>query len=413
MRTAGTVRGLLPSGSVFVVEVPDRWNGVLIVVSHPVPVAAGEPPWDAGEPLVRYLAGRGYAVAGSANTIFWPLERAFADHPALVELAARLLGPPRITLALGQSIGGIVAAGHVQRSPGLFEGVMAIGGNLAGAVANHNRELDMAFVAKTLLPGGSGLEVARITNAGANLDRATAVLHEAQATAAGRARLALVAAVGNVPGWHDPTRPEPAPSDYTARQASQFTWFAEVGFLVLFLARKQVEIQAGGNGSWNTGVEYGELVARSINVDEVEALYGAAGLRLDDDLDRLASAEREVADPAAVGYLERHIVFDGDLRETPVVAVHTVGDGLVPPDHEHAYADVVAAAGQSHLLRQLFVRRGGHCTLTHGEVQAALDLLIDRVESGTWASPVNPAFVDFAPRPFSRPHDARDAALPI
>ena len=425
--------GRLPSGSCYVIEVPDRWNGVLLLLSHPVPVGPHEPPWPPGEPLVHHLLSADYAVAGCANTIFWPAELAFGDHPALLDVARRALGPARHTIVVGQSIGGMLAAGGVQRYPHLLSGALAIGGNLAGAVANHNRELDIAFVVNTLLGAGAGIEVVRIGHASANLAAAAAVLQRAQATPAGRARLALAAAVGNIPGWYDPTAPEPAPGDYEARQRNQFSWFDEVGFLVFFLCRKQVEMQAGGNPSWNVGVNYRAALAASINRDEVEALYRSAGIDLDADLDRLALEPRIDADPGAVSYLERHITFTGDLGETPVVTVHTDGDGLVVPDHEHAYAEVVGAAGQDHLLRQLYVHRGGHGTTTFAEVRAALDVLIERIEGGAWPDccpdalnaaagrlgpeantlgslggpPAAPAFFEFTPRPFFRSYDGR------
>jgi len=429
---AGTHAGCLSRGARYVVEVPDRWNGVLLLASHPVPVGPDEPPWPAADPLIQYLVASGYAVAGCANTIFWPLEGAFADHPELLDVARRLLGTPAHTVVLGMSIGGLIAAGGVQRYPQRLSGVLAIGGNLAGAVANHNRELDMAFVVKTLLAPARPLQVVCITNAGRNLELATEVLHAAQGAPAGRARLALAAAVGDIPGWHDPMAPAPRPDDFEARQRGQFTLFDEVGFLVFFLARKQVEIQARGNPSWNTGVDYRALLSRSIGQDMVEALYRSARLDLDEDLDRLSAEPRIAPDPAAVDYLERHIVITGDLCGVPALTVHTDGDGLVPSGHERAFADVVGHAGDTALLRQLYVHRGGHCTLTFAEIGASLDVLIERIEHGAWpdvepdclnqaarragaaanvlasGTPVPPAFFAFEPRPFSRPYDARD-----
>jgi len=405
---------------------------VLLLTCHPVPVAAGEPPWDADEPMVAHLVRHGYAVAGSANTIFWPLEAVFADQPALLEVAADLLGPARHTIAFGLSIGGLIAAGALQRYPGRLSGVLPIGGNLAGAVANHNRELDIAFVVNTLL-ADPPLEIVHITQAGENLDRATAVLHAAQATPQGRARLALAAAVGNIPGWHDETAAEPAATDAEARQRNQFCWFEAVGFLVFFLARRQVEMQAGGNPSWNTGVDYRYLLSTSINRMTVQALYAATDLDLDDDLDRLAEAARIEADPAAVAYLERHIVFNGDLGRVPVLTLHTDGDGLVTPDHEQAYADVVRHADNQDLLRQLYIHRGGHCTVTFAEVLVALDVLLAKVESGVWPNLdpailnaaaaqrgsesnilasgefMQPRYIHFTPPAFPRPYDCRGA----
>ena len=51
----------------------------------------------------------------------------------------------------------------------------------------------------------------------------------AQASPQGRARIALVAALADVPGWYDPTTPEPAADNYPARQANQFTAIQRIG----------------------------------------------------------------------------------------------------------------------------------------------------------------------------------------
>ena len=289
----------------------------------------------------------------------------------------------------------------------------------------------MAFVVKILLASDTALEVVRIADPEANLMLASAVLQTAQGNAAGRARLALVAAIGDIPGWHDPAEPAPAADDFDARQRNQFAWFEDVGFLVLFWARQQVEMQAGGNPSWNTDVDYRQLLATSTNRDEVEALYRAGGLDLDEDLDRLAGEDRIEADPSAVAYLERHIVFTGELGGVPVLTMHTGGDGLVTPGQEHAYADVVHHAGHQDFLRQLYVHRGGHCTFTFAEILTALDLLCERIDSGAWpvldpaalndiawmfgaacnmlpsGKPTRAQFFSFDPPPFPRQYDVR------
>ena len=423
--------GSLPSGSRYVIEVPKGWNGVLLLVARAVPVAPDEPPWASDDSMIGKLVSNGYAVAGSANTIFWPLERSFTDQAPLLDIADSLLGPRRHTIGCGVSIGGVMSAGAVQLFPERFSGALAMCANLAGAVANHNRELDIAFVVKTLLSPDSQLRVAHIADPVSNLSLAKAALHQAQGTAAGRARLALAAAVGNIPGWHQPTSPEPARHDFEGRQRNQFSWFDQVCFLVFFFLRMQVELQAAGNPSWNTGVDYQELLAASINRDEVEALYESASVDLGADLERLASEARLEADRAAAAYLERHIIFNGDLGGVPVLTLHTSGDGLVTPDQARAYADVVDAAGNQDLLRQLYVRRGGHCTFSFAEILTALEALVSRIERGCWpdlapdalnglagrsgpqsnvlpsGEPVEAQFFHFEPPPFPRPFDAR------
>ncbi|MEJ7696668.1 MAG: hypothetical protein WKF78_08675 [Candidatus Limnocylindrales bacterium] len=299
----------------------------------------------AGGRADRDLTGQGYAVAGAANTIFWPLESSLSNLSALVDAFIAAAGTPRITISMGLSIGGLITAGIVERKTGLLSGALPLCANLAGAVAIHNRELDIAFVVKTLLAPDSDLAIVNIAEPSANLETAAAILAEAQTTPAGRARLGLAAAVGNIPGWHAPGSVEPDASDIEGRLRNQIAWFEEPGFLVYFWAREQVERQAGGNPSWNTGVDYRQLLETSIDRDEVFALYESAGIGLDADLDTLARAPRIAADPAAVTYLERHIIFSGDLDGLPVLTMHTDGDGLVTPDNQHAYADVVRAAG--------------------------------------------------------------------
>lgn len=428
--------GNLPSGSPYLIEVPEDWNGVLLSFQRPHPAAPDEPVWTEEEGLPAALVERGFALAGSANQIFWPLENAFADQEPLLDTFASIAGEPKHTIPFGLSIGGIMTAGLVQRFPERFSGALPLCGNLAGAVGIHNRELDIAFVVKTLLAPDTSLELVNISDPGPNLRVGESVLEEAKETAAGRARLSLAAAVGNIPGWRDPASPEPARDDAVERQENQFGWFEEPCFLVYFWAREQVERQAGGNPSWNTGVDYRELLTHSPERDTVEALYAEAELDLDADLDTLAGADRIEADLDAIDYLERHIVFDGDLGGIPVLVAHTVGDGLVTPDNVRAYADVVAAHGDADFLRYVFVNRGGHCTFSVAEVVAALETLLERIENGAWgdlrpetmneraltlgldlpATPFGtgsgPGFCEFEPPRFPRPYDVRSTAAP-
>ncbi|MBA3627418.1 MAG: hypothetical protein H0W60_06750 [Chloroflexi bacterium] len=424
--------GSLPDGSRYQIEIPDDWNGTLLLYSLPIPVEAGQPPWPPEDALIGDLTGQGYAVAGAANTIFWPLESSLANFAPLLDAFRAVAGAPRRTVSLGLSIGGLITAAIVERYPGVLSAALPMCGNLAGAVSIHNRELDIAFVVKTLLAPDSELALTDIADAGSNLALATALLDEAQTTAAGRARLALAAAVGNIPGWHAPGSPEPDSADVEGRLGNQLAWFAEPGFLVYFWAREQVERQAGGNPSWNTGVDYRRLLETSINHDQVIALYDMAGISLDADLQTLEITPRIEADPAALEYLERNIVFSGELAGVPVLAMHTDGDGLVTPDNQHAYAEVVRAAGNEALLRQVYVHRAGHCSFTAAEVTVALDALLERVETGSWpeldpetmnskartmrpdrsrlrtGDTVEPGFFAYQPRPFPRAYDMRD-----
>lgn len=438
-RTTGgrgfTEQGASPHGEAYRIEVPARWNGTLLLYSQGLPMQPGDPAWNDADPLFGALLDAGYAVAGTGGgPLFWPLEPAFTNQEALLDRFARRVGAPEHTVAWGLSIGGTITAGLVQRMPERLSGALPICGNLAGAVATHNRELDVAFVVKVLLGGAGPLDVVRISDPVANPAAADALLRRARGTPEGRARLGLAAAVGGVSGWHDPLAPAPRRDPVGERLQGQLRWFEEVNFLVYFHLRWHVERRARGNPSWNDDVDYRARLEQSADRDEVEALYDGAGIELDRDLEALASAPRIRADPDARAYLERNIVFSGDLGDVPVVAVHTEGDGLVPADHEEAYAAVVHAAGQDALLRQLFLHRGGHGTVTPAEVLVALRVLLDRVVTGSWpvldpatlnatvdataldrrtlgGRQVSGAYAAFSPRRFPRRYDGRDVGV--
>src|SRR5260221_64291 len=110
---------------------------------------------------------------------------------------------------------------------------------------------------------------------------------------------------------------------------------------------------------------------------------GRRSASLSGDLARLNSAARVSADPSAVRYLAQYISFNGHLS-VPVLTMHTTGDGLVVPENEQAYASVVQRAGDSRLLRQVFVSRAGHCAFTPAETITAVQALLRRLATGQW-----------------------------
>jgi hypothetical protein len=235
-----------------------------------------------------------------------------------------------------------------------------------------------------------------------------------------------------LPGWFTPLSPEPAPTDFAGQEMNQFLWQQQVDFPFVFAFRAELEARAQGNVSWNTGVDYRKQLNRSIGRDQVRALYEQAGLDLDADLKTLNETARISADPEAVHYLERNIIFDGKIH-IPVLTLHTKGDGLVVVQNESAYKKVVDEAGNGEFLRRTFVDRAGHCAFTPAETIAAVETLINRVDTGRWqdvdATDLNnaaaalgpgfnifgtpqgvvsvpPAYIKFDPKRYLRPFDS-------
>jgi pimeloyl-ACP methyl ester carboxylesterase len=428
------ITGTSSDGSRYLIEVPPGWNGTLLLYSHgysftPLTVPTDSPDNASSQPVIHdWLLAHGFALAGStyANQgTGWSLESAFPDQIDVLDAFGRTVGRPARTIAWGHSLGGMITAGLVQLHPERFQGALPMCGVLAGGVGVWNQALDSAFAFKTLLAPGSGLELVHITNAAADLGAALGILDLAQASSAGRARVALAAALADVPGWYDPAAPEPAAKDFTGQELNQASWLRSPDLLFSFLGRQELEHRAGGNPSWNTGVDYRRQLARSTDREEVAALYHEAGLSLEDDLSMLDRTARINADAGAVDYLSRFIVYDGELG-LPVLTLHTTGDGLVEVTGENAYASVVRAAGDSRLLRETFVHRAGHCTFTAAETIAALRTLMGRLDTGRWDDRTSPAamnrlaaslgpalnavpsaFVQFHPARFLRPFDAR------
>jgi pimeloyl-ACP methyl ester carboxylesterase len=421
-----TTTGTLPDGATYLIEVPSPWNGTLLLYSHGYVVpGAPNPAQDVGDPGTRaLLLADGFALSGSSYaTTGWAIHEALPDQIAVLNLFHDLVGTPTRTIAWGHSLGGIITAGLIQKFPRRFDAALPMCGVLSGGVGTWNQALDSAFAFNTLIAGGS-LQVVNITNPDVNLVSAEKFLVAAQATPQGRARLALTSALADTPGWFDPASPEPASNDFIAREANQFLWASQVDFPFIFAFRAELEFRAGGNPSWNSGVDYRRQLSHSVNRDQVVALYAQAGLDLDTDLDILNDAGRIAANPSSVKYLEHNIIFDGDI-EIPVLTLHTTGDGLVVNENESAYADVVREDGNSRLLRRTFVHRAGHCTFTPAETVTALVNLIQRLDTGIWPDlnpdalnaeaatlgPLNiapPSFVKFAPAQFLRPFDAFD-----
>ena len=301
-------------------------------------------------------------------------------------------------------------------------------GVLSGGVATWNTALDAAFAFQQLID--PSVATVHITDPGGNLTAAEAAAASAQQTKQGQARMALVAALADTPGWFTPGSPEPASRDFTAQEANQFQWFSRVDAPFAFALRAELEARAGGNPSWNTGVNYTTQLAKSVDMREVVALYKAAGLSLKADLATLNNATRISADPAAVQYLSQNIAFNGQIS-IPVLTMHTTGDGLVVPENEQAYRSVVRSAGNQPLLRQIYVHRAGHCAFTPAETITAARALLQRLDTGLWTGltpgmlkanaaalgpqfniffvnnqvvPTPPAFTNFHPAQYLRPY---------
>ncbi|MDL5199899.1 hypothetical protein [Streptomyces sp. ALI-76-A] len=419
------VEGTLPSGAAYLMDVPARWNGTVLLYSHGYRPAGSSNPAQNGpdEATTSLLLDAGYALIGSSYAgTGWAVSDAVPDQLATLDAFTGRFGPARETIAWGTSYGGLVTTAIAERHPERIDGSLSMCGLVQGGVANWNSTLDAVFALKALLAPDSGI---RLTGLGSQSEAAAAArtlstaVTGAQATSTGRARIALAAALHDIPGWNNPAQPRPAPADWDGQQANQYQGIMGLVLNPAFSWRQEAESRVGGNMSWNTGVDYAAMLHRSPLHKEVTALYAKAGLSLKADLTVLNRTPRIKADPAAVEKMAATSSFTGRLVK-PQLAVHTTGDGLIPVQAESALRRAVAAAGSAPLLRQAYVENAGHCTFSPAEQIAALHAVEDRIDTGRWkatgagalnaraaeADPTTPArYGPYRPAAYPRPYD--------
>jgi hypothetical protein len=410
-----------PWGSApFRFDVPEDWNGTLLVWSRGGPVQT--PPNPGPAPVKGALLDEGYAMVASTYSRFgWAVEEGPYDQMAAVDAFVAEVGRPDRTIAWGGSLGGGVTGGIIERYADRIDGAIPYCHGLAGVTAQWNQILDATFVVDELIATGDDLDLVNLPDfPGPTPDATVArdVLEQAQSTPEGRARIALAAAMNNAPTWVGTDDPQPAPRDFAAQQEQMYLALQNGVRLGMGVPRQELEMRADGNFSWNVGVDYRRQLVRSGHKQLVEQLYRAAGLDLRADLERLAAAPRIEADEDAVAYTKANIAPSGNL-DIPVLTMDTIGDASALPAHADAFGDAVRKAGDAPMLRSVFVEAPGHCTFSAAEYVSALRTLEHRLDTGRWDNASTPRamnavadasglpgpsrFIHYRPETFLRP----------
>lgn len=373
-------------GAAFRVEVPARWNRTLVLYSHPyytpeVPAGIGHA--NRAE-TQTWLLDHGYALAASDFTgrDGFVVKEALEDQRKLLDWVDHNVGRPRRTVATGSSMGAALSIMLAERGPRRIDGVAAMCGPL-DLGGTWNVSLDITFALRTLLAPDADIDLVRPRDAAAGVAALNAALGAALDSARGRARVALANAFGNVEGWNSAHRPQPPTVEGQIRDMAALD---QIFFIGTFgpTGRVDLERRAGGNPSFNTGVDYRRQLARSTQRDLVAQAYRDAGADLDADLDALAAAPRIAPDPAARAWMHRNAVPRG-TTPAPVITLHNVADGA-DPANERWYAEQVSRRGDASKLRQLWAGRATHCAFSAAEEIVMMRALFERVETGRWPS---------------------------
>jgi hypothetical protein len=389
--TTTSYSGTLADSAQWIAQVPAGWNGTVVLYSHGFgPLTAQDAP-SAGSGA--QLLAQGYALVGSSydvNGSWWALDTAVSDQFGSLDAFLKASGVhPRHTLAVGTSMGGLINSLIDQQAYGRVQGAVTFCGLVAGGVDLNNFQLNAEYAMTELLPGAAGVPIrdyasmAAGTAAGTELSSAVA---SAQSSAAGRARVALSAALLNEADWTTGATP-PAADDYAGQEVQEEEMLTSGQLQFIESGRYMISLAEGGDSGYNIGVDYGALIRESPYYPQIKALYKAAGLNLEADLATLDRNESYAPEGNSLFRTQVTSVNTGRLQ-VPELDVHTVSDQLAPVQFEATYAQRVALAGSSPLLRQVYVNAIGHCNFTDADMVAAVDAMSNVVNQRHWTSGV-------------------------
>ena len=325
------------AGSPYRIDIPEGWNGSLVVAAHGyVPAGARLPEsWPRYEFAAPLLA-RGYAVATAGyRKQGWALAEAVDDAEALRAQFAQRYGKPKRTFMIGSSMGGLVTVATAETRADKYDGALSLCGAVAPTEEGlRDRILAVLVAFDYLFPSALGPGVALDDPKGAD-DIAPARLEAA--LGADPAKAALLAK-------HFEIRRDDL--------ASHLRFY--------YVLLHELEQRGGGMPVGNRDVVY--------------AGFG-------DDAAFNAGVKRFAADLSSAKYLRANYTPTGRI-ERPLMLLHTSYDPTVPPSAALRYLQLAQAAGSAPLVATRTANADGHCNFTADQVGTAFDALVGWVESG-------------------------------
>lgn len=385
--------GTLADGTRWAVTRPAAWNRTLILdLDGAGP--AGPPGGSAMTGFRGWALSQGFAIGGTQREpVGYRFDTAVENLVEVRRLFAARYGQPQRTLALGSSRGAFAARLALELRSEIFAGALVSAGGGQGLIAGLRDKLNAVWALRFLVDPGAPLKLVNITDAAAEQAALTALLGRALSTPQGRARLAMAASFSQFATWTNGSAPKPAPDDYEA-QLDQIA--ASFAFGNPASVRAGVEKVGGGNVSWNTGVDYANLLRISGRAPMIRALYAKAGLDPAGDLANLATAPRISADPAAVAQAEKLVSYTGRIR-APIVNVDN-DDPVDPASYKLAYANTLSQARTSDLFRLYWTDTAGHGSIPAVDRAVGLTILTQRLNTGRWPDDSLPALRTMANR---------------
>jgi len=338
-------------GGIYRIEIPDTWNGELLLSAHGFVTNAGPQGsrLRVNAPTIRqHLIDEGFAWAASSYRCNGYVPgMGLLDTMALADLFTKFNGgvAARRVYLTGSSMGGHVTLLGMHEFPTSFAGGLAM--------CPAGPELFDYFTAVGAAAEViTGVPFKDSTTMRSDLQRMTEILGEpTNYTAKGR-QLASVEI-------HLSGGPRPFAVEGLA-SGGRFIGNISGGAL------------AGGSSPSNRAVSTTHF---KYSLNEQLGLSAAAL----DKAARRKTADTEIRNP--MGPFDELVPFDGKI-ERPLLTMHGTGDLYVPVHLEQILNKAVTAAGKQPLLAQRLYRIAGHCQFSPDEQATAFDDLVKWVREG-------------------------------
>jgi hypothetical protein len=348
------------------IEIPDNWNGDLVVYAHGFRAGASPELFVTDLPVREAAVNQGYAWAASTYRAngYNPLD-GIEDTRLMIERFKEVVGVPNRILIYGSSMGGHVVVGSLEKYPELYDGGVAECGVVGGVL-----QLDYLVAANAAADYFAGTNMFAPENRGL---RAQIALLDEQ----------IYPALGPLPEFEfdensltgiETPAPEvdltPAGEVYRSVQIMLSGGprpFAVEGFAGAYAATLLAPRLL-------YGLLPGGVVTAGSNQDTIYELDPS--FRVD-----VATVNAEVYRLAADPEERAKYSFTGNLQD-PLLTIHDTGDLFVPVVNERWYRQMVDAAGNGDLLVQRAVRRFLHCDFSLAERETTFNDLINWVNTG-------------------------------
>jgi pimeloyl-ACP methyl ester carboxylesterase len=357
---ATCLRGQDSATSHYLIVMPAKWTGVLVVHAHGGPSLGTPKTTRADEDIKRWAitVQEGHAWAGSVfRQGGFAVTTAAEDTERVRRIFIDHVAKPRTTLLHGQSWGAMVATRAGEMFPKSWDGILLTSGVVAGPTTydfrldiralyqhlcnNHPRPTEQAYPLSIGLPTDSKLTHAELAQ---------------------RANECL--------GTGTPA------AQRTPEQAQKLKTIVDV--------LKMPENSVLSHLNWGT-FSLQDVVTKNGGVSP----FGNAGVRYvgsSDDVKLNAAIPRFTADPKAVARFSADVNHEGRFV-VPVISAHAINDATVFVEGQDVLRQKMKAAGKDHLLVQTYVDSREHSYWGDAHYPPLFNALLQWVEKRQKPSP--------------------------